>query len=270
MYPREVLFGRMLGLITEEQLRTLGEATVAIPGCGGTGYTYAECLARMGIGNFRLSDTDRFGPENMNRQFGATVDTVGRLKSEVLDERLRSINPEITVTRFPDIDEGNVSDFVAGASALCDTIDFFAMNERRMLHRQARAHKVPTVLCCPVAYGVTGHYFNYHENDRIDFDVLFHQSDSHDEQHNLENFGNTLAPNALHRAYLDDPNLDFENHKVASLSASCLLATSWGSMQAVCAILGLPSEFRPVPDMYEFDLRAMQFVSGSMSTAVLG
>lgn len=269
MYSREVLFGRMIGLVTADQLEQLGAATVAIPGCGGTGYTYAECLARMGIGHFRLSDTDRFGPENMNRQFGATVETIGELKSEILEQRLRSINPAIEVERFDDISAGNVSDFVEGASALCDTIDFFAMNARRMLHQQARRHQVPTVLCCPVAYGVTGHYFNYHESDKIDFDQLFLQSDTNSEQANLELFGGALAPNALHTDYLTDANLDFENHKVASLSASCLMATAWGATQTVAAILGLDTDFEPVPTMYEFDLRAMRFVTSTIAVPAL-
>ena len=269
MYSRDVLFGRMLGLVTEEQLDRLGDASVAIPGCGGTGYTYAECLARMGIGHFRLSDTDRFGPENMNRQFGATVDTVGELKAQILEQRLRAINPSVTVERFDNISADNVSDFVDGVSALCDTIDFFAMSPRRMLHQEARRHRVPTVLCCPVAYGVTGHYFNYHENSEIDFDLLFHQSDQNSEQTNLELFGKALAPNALHTDYLADANLDFENHKVASLSASCLMATAWGATQAVSAILGLETAFEPVPAMYEFDLRAMRFVSSTIKAPAL-
>jgi len=264
MYSREVLFGRMLGLVDTAQLDILAHASVAIPGCGGTGYTYAECLARMGVGNFRLSDTDKFGLENMNRQFGATVDTVGRLKSEVLEERLLAINPAITVARFDNISELNVSEFVAGASVLCDTIDFFAMQERRLLHRESRCHGVPTVLCCPVAFGVTGHYFNYHENSRIDFDELFDQSDDNTDQQNLEAFGRGLAPSSLYEDYIDNPQLDFENHKVASLSASCLMATSWGATQAISAILGLPTAFAPVPQMYEFDLRAMRFVESSI------
>lgn len=259
MYSRDVLFGRMLGLVSGSELNELAHATAAIPGCGGTGYTYAECLARMGIGRFRISDTDRFGPENMNRQFGATVDTIGEIKSDVLAQRLRAINPAIEVERFDAISESNVAQFVEGASVLCDTIDFFAMTARRLLHQQARRHRVPTVLCCPVAFGVTGHYFNYHQNADIDFDELFSQSDDNSEQENLEIFGKALAPTALHTAYLDDPNLDFENHKVASISASCLMATAWGSTQAIVAVLGLESAFEPVPAMYEFDIRAMRF-----------
>jgi tRNA A37 threonylcarbamoyladenosine dehydratase len=81
MYRREVLFNRMYGIISPTELETLKEKTVAIPGCGGVGYTHAEMLVRSGIGNIHISDLDTFGLENMNRQFGATIDSIGEKRT---------------------------------------------------------------------------------------------------------------------------------------------------------------------------------------------
>ena len=52
----------------------------------------AEALARSGVGRFLLVDSDRVALSNVNRQIIATLDTVGRFKTEVMRERIMSIN----------------------------------------------------------------------------------------------------------------------------------------------------------------------------------
>ncbi|MEJ1360816.1 MAG: ThiF family adenylyltransferase [Candidatus Sedimenticola sp. (ex Thyasira tokunagai)] len=100
-FERDILFSRMIGLISEDELDLLEGKKVAIPGCGGTGFTYAESLVRMGVGSIHISDEDTFGAENMNRQFGCTVHTVGQPKVKVLSERLSSIVVLPTKSRHP-------------------------------------------------------------------------------------------------------------------------------------------------------------------------
>ena len=57
-----------------------------------------EGLARSGIGAITLVDRDTVDPTNLNRQIIATVDTIGRAKTEVAAKRVKSINPECNVT----------------------------------------------------------------------------------------------------------------------------------------------------------------------------
>ena len=45
-------------------------------------------LARMGIGAFHLADPDRYDVPNLHRQLGATLDTLGRPKAEVMAEQV--------------------------------------------------------------------------------------------------------------------------------------------------------------------------------------
>lgn len=70
---------------------------VAIFGVGGVGGWCAECLARSGVGHLTLVDFDEVEETNVNRQVTATSKTVGLAKVEVLAERLRDINPGISL-----------------------------------------------------------------------------------------------------------------------------------------------------------------------------
>ncbi|MGH6979762.1 MAG: ThiF family adenylyltransferase, partial [Stellaceae bacterium] len=111
-YDRNILFCRMVGLLTQEQLDSLAHKTVAVGGAGGVGFTHAESIVRQGIGRVKISDFDTFGAENMGRQFGCTTLTVGRPKAEVLEERLMSINPALKVERFGALTRDNIDEFL--------------------------------------------------------------------------------------------------------------------------------------------------------------
>ena len=88
-------------LITgEKAIEKLNESTVAIFGIGGVGGYVAEALARAGVGRFVLVDNDRVAPSNINRQIIALHSTVGRLKTEVMKERILDINPLADVRRI--------------------------------------------------------------------------------------------------------------------------------------------------------------------------
>lgn len=87
---------------TGEQYR-LFQSTVLIIGCGGLGGFISEMLTRIGVGNLILCDGDVFEEHNMNRQNFSSPKTLGRLKAEVLKEKLEEINPALqvrTITTF--------------------------------------------------------------------------------------------------------------------------------------------------------------------------
>ncbi len=86
-------FSRSRLLLGEDAMNRLARARVAVFGLGGVGGYVCEALARSGVGHLELTDPDRVAPSNLNRQIIATVDTVGRLKTEVMAERIRSISP---------------------------------------------------------------------------------------------------------------------------------------------------------------------------------
>ena len=90
----ELLFG-------SEAIEILRKAHVAVFGVGGVGGYVVEALARTGVGHFDLIDNDTVALSNINRQIIATHDSVGRLKVDVMKERILSINPQAEVTVHP-------------------------------------------------------------------------------------------------------------------------------------------------------------------------
>lgn len=84
-------------LIGEPSLERLHHSRVAIFGIGGVGGYVAEGLARAGVGSFTLVDNDQVCLSNLNRQIIATRKTIGRDKTEVMQERILDINPEAQV-----------------------------------------------------------------------------------------------------------------------------------------------------------------------------
>ena len=95
-------FSRTELLMGQERMRRLAAARVILFGTGGVGSWCAEALIRTGIGHLTLVDPDVVMPSNINRQLPATTATIGRLKVEVLRERLLEINPDAEIIAIPE------------------------------------------------------------------------------------------------------------------------------------------------------------------------
>lgn len=85
-------------LLGDEKLKKLQNANVLVVGLGGVGAYAAEMIARAGVGRMTIADADVVSESNINRQLIALHSTVNRPKTEVMDERLRDINPSIELT----------------------------------------------------------------------------------------------------------------------------------------------------------------------------
>lgn len=97
---------------------------MALVGLGAVGGFCLEVLARCGIGNLTLVDFDTFEPSNLNRQILAVESSIGELKTAAACERVLSINPDASVTVFPEkCCEENVQAIVAGKDLVIDAID---------------------------------------------------------------------------------------------------------------------------------------------------
>ena len=95
------IFGRTALLIGDEGIEKLGQCRIAVFGLGGVGSYVVEALARSGVGALDLIDSDRVAPSNINRQIIALHSTIGRLKTEVTQERVHDINPDCVVKTYP-------------------------------------------------------------------------------------------------------------------------------------------------------------------------
>lgn len=91
-------FSRTELLLGKTAMERLKRSKVAVFGIGGVGGYVCEALARSGVGAFDLIDNDTVSLTNLNRQIIATHQTIGRLKTEVMRERILDINPDADVT----------------------------------------------------------------------------------------------------------------------------------------------------------------------------
>ena len=90
-------FLRTQMLLGTAALEKLQNARVAVFGIGGVGGYTVEALARSGIGQLDLIDSDSVSISNINRQILATHSTVGMLKVEAAKQRVLDINPACVV-----------------------------------------------------------------------------------------------------------------------------------------------------------------------------
>jgi tRNA A37 threonylcarbamoyladenosine dehydratase len=82
-------------LLKENGLEALQKAQVLVVGLGGVGAFAAEFLTRAGVANMTIVDGDVVDVTNINRQLPALQSTIGQSKSELMKERLLSINPKL-------------------------------------------------------------------------------------------------------------------------------------------------------------------------------
>ena len=97
----ETPWARTEMLLGKKGIEKLSKARVAIFGIGGVGGYACEALARTGIGKIDLFDSDIVSQSNLNRQIIATIKTIGKLKVDVMKERLLEINPNLEVHTYP-------------------------------------------------------------------------------------------------------------------------------------------------------------------------
>ena len=111
-------------LLGEQMLDSLACKRVMVVGLGGVGAYAAEMLCRAGIGNMVLVDSDTVGETNLNRQLIALNSTLGKLKTDVLAQRLLDINPKVNLTVIPEyVEETNLEQIFSLAGELDYVVD---------------------------------------------------------------------------------------------------------------------------------------------------
>ena len=85
-------------LLGDEKMEALINKHVLVVGLGGVGGICAEMIARSGVGKMTIVDNDVVDLSNCNRQIPALHSEAGKLKAEVMERRLKDINPNIQLT----------------------------------------------------------------------------------------------------------------------------------------------------------------------------
>ncbi|MBU6266067.1 MAG: ThiF family adenylyltransferase [Sphingomonadales bacterium] len=255
-------FSRNLGWLAECEQHTLRQRRVAIVGMGGVGGTYLTTLARLGVGRFSIAEFDTFELANFNRQVGATMDTIGQPKIEVLERMARAINPELDIRRFPEgVTDATVGDFLEGADLFIDGIDFFALKMRRALFAECARRGIPALTAAPIGMGVG--YLAFMPGG-MTFDEYFDFADHGDAECAMKFFLG-LAPKPLQTGYLMDPTrLDFERQRAPSTIAGIQLCAGVVAAETVKILLKRGNSMKPAPHYYNFDAYLQRFVQGRL------
>lgn len=138
-------FSRTELLIGQAALEKLQNSRVAIFGVGGVGGYVCEALVRSGVGHFDLIDNDTVSLTNINRQIIALHSTIGKLKVDVMKERMLDINPDVDVSVHPCFylpETANQFDF-SNYDYVVDAID--TVTGKIEIIVQADAHQVPVI-----------------------------------------------------------------------------------------------------------------------------
>lgn len=88
---------RLVRLLGESGVQKLINSHVTVFGLGGVGSYAVEALARSAVGRLTIVDFDDVCVTNVNRQIQAFPATVGQSKSDLLAQRIATINPNAFV-----------------------------------------------------------------------------------------------------------------------------------------------------------------------------
>jgi len=121
-YSRQI----MLPQIDAVGQQKLLDATVLIVGMGGLGSPAAMYLASAGVGHLILADFDMVELSNLQRQIIHSTEDIGRNKVDSAYDRLKQLNPDVTITRFKQVlDDDTLSDLVPQVDLVIDGCDNF-------------------------------------------------------------------------------------------------------------------------------------------------
>lgn len=91
------IYTRTRALLGAPAMETLRAAHVAVFGIGGVGGHAVEVLARSGVGELSLFDSDTVAESNLNRQLVALRSTLGQYKVDAMAARIADIDPGTVV-----------------------------------------------------------------------------------------------------------------------------------------------------------------------------
>jgi hypothetical protein len=249
-------FNRNLGFLSlEEQIR-VKNARLAIAGLGGTGGAQVHVLSRLGVTKFHLADPDTFELANFNRQIGATIPNLDRMKTQVAREMILAINPEAEVTAFEQgITVENIEAFLQGVDIVVDSLDFYCFDERFLLYAKARDKGLWVLTAPPLGFGFTLLMFDPKGMSFMDY-FGFHAAMT--ERDRIVALVAGIAPAPLMFQYLDRKSPDVAGRRLPSVGAAPFLIAGVIATEVI-RLLTDKGQPMAVPTIYQFDALLRRF-----------
>ncbi len=147
-YSRQIL----LDDIALDGQQKLLDSQVLIIGLGGLGTPAALYLAGAGVGTLVLADDDDVHLSNLQRQILFTTEDIDRPKSQVSQQRLTQLNPDIQLTALQQRLTGEaLKDAVARADVVLDCTDNMAT--RQKINAACVVLNTPLITASAVGFG---------------------------------------------------------------------------------------------------------------------
>ena len=94
------MFNRTISLVGEDNFNKIKNKTIVVLGLGGVGSYALEGLVRSGVNHLVIIDADKIDVSNLNRQLMTDIHNVGKYKTDILEERIKNINPSCKVEKI--------------------------------------------------------------------------------------------------------------------------------------------------------------------------
>lgn len=141
------MLDRLELLIGKDSLNKIKKLNVVVLGLGGVGGFVAESLVRSGVCNITIVDNDTIDVTNLNRQIISNINNIGKLKTDELEKRLLSINPDVSIKKISSfITEDNIDMLFEGKIDYfidaCDTI-----KTKKLIIKKCIDNNIKSVTC---------------------------------------------------------------------------------------------------------------------------
>ena len=140
-------FDRVKLLIGSQNADKIKDLKVMVFGIGGVGGFTVEALARCGVENITIVDSDVVSETNVNRQIIATTQTIGKSKVDVMKERILAINEQANVkciNLFILPENINSMDF-SDVDYIVDAVD--TVSAKLAIIKKAKENSIPVISC---------------------------------------------------------------------------------------------------------------------------
>jgi tRNA A37 threonylcarbamoyladenosine dehydratase len=255
MNDNEERFGSLARVYGSEQLQKLHDAHICVVGIGGVGSWVVEALARSGIGRMTLIDGDEISRSNMNRQCHTLESTIGKMKTQVMKQRVLDINPHCVCQTYeqylngdnifallkPDNTSEGSANFSPAYDCVIDAID--RIKYKALMIYFCKRNKLPVVttggaggLLDPTKIEVKDLSRTW--NDPLAASVRLALRQLHNFARNPKrSFGVPCVYSTEQQRYPDsDGNVGYQKPGVAGLSLDC--SFGYGSVVSVTATFG--------------------------------
>lgn len=263
----ELAFQRNFGLLCYGDLDKIRSTRVGIGGLGGCGSNHLLALVRMGFEKFAIADPDTFEQPNFNRQAGAALSTVGRLKVDVMAKMASDINPNCDIISFPDgLTSDTIDDFVTVSNIGINAIDWFQVGLYGRYHDTFRDQGKYSVATAPFGFGCAMTVIGPETPSFADVFSIDPVSDSVPEQ--LRKFAAMMASAGYATGYLapgvNEIREPVEETRIASSASALYLCSALTSAEILYIATG---RRRPTlaPEVLQMDMfeKAMTLVKSA-------